>query len=240
MNSRQLSFIITFFSMGLLVVSLFVIKLQSNPLLDDTYEVVLEEELLEQLEEELARAEESGPTERIRSHRVFNEDLNDPIEEPEPIRSAEEILEELKAEQAAEEPLTENDGYSDYLEELARQRRERAKKLEESQKKEEKRPERPSYAKDRNTSVYFSLVGREPRYDIPLPIYTCIEGGKVVVNIKVDREGYVTEARYNAKASTTSNGCLVDNALEYAQRARFSASDKSEQPGTITYLFERK
>ena len=71
-------------------------------------------------------------------------------------------------------------------------------------------------------------------------MYAGIEGGKVVINIKVDANGYVTEADFNDKSSGTSNGCLVDKAIEYALRARFSPSTKSEQIGTITYLFQSK
>lgn len=235
MNSRQLSFLITLFSMGIVIGLLFIIKLKGEQA-EDTYEVVLEQEVIE---EEIAQAEAEAPGERIRSHRVFNEDLKEPIEDPEPIRTAEEILNEMKEDRPTEQQ-EEGDDYSKYLEELAEQRRRNARLLEEKNKKEEAR-DVPSYAKDRNTSAYFSLVGRRPLGDrLPLPVYTCIQGGRVVVNITVDADGYVTEARFNARASSTSNGCLVDNALEYASRARFDASNQSAQIGTITYLFQGK
>jgi hypothetical protein len=56
----------------------------------------------------------------------------------------------------------------------------------------------------------------------------------------VDALGYVTEADFNSKSSGTSNGCLVDNAIAYALKARFNSSDKEFQKGTITYLFQGK
>ena len=91
----------------------------------------------------------------------------------------------------------------------------------------------------RRTSVSYSLVDRN-NYKLPPPIYTCIEGGKVVINIEVNALGYVTEADYNAKSSGTSNGCLVENAINYALKARFNSSEKDSQKGTITYLFQGK
>ena len=91
----------------------------------------------------------------------------------------------------------------------------------------------------RRTSVSYSLVNRS-NYRLPPPIYTCIEGGKVVINIQVDAMGNVVDADYNAKSSGTSNGCLIDNAIAYALKAKFSSGEKSVQKGTITYLFQGK
>ena len=61
-----------------------------------------------------------------------------------------------------------------------------------------------------------------------------------MVNITVDNNGYVTEASFNDKSSGTDNGCLVDNAIAYALKARFSPDSKAAQIGTITYLFQSK
>ena len=91
----------------------------------------------------------------------------------------------------------------------------------------------------RRTSVSFSLVERSG-YRLPPPIYTCIEGGKVVINIEVNSAGNVVDADFNSKSSGTSNGCLVDNAIAYAYKAKFSSASKSSQKGTITYLFQGK
>ena len=91
----------------------------------------------------------------------------------------------------------------------------------------------------RRTSVSYSLLDRN-NYKLPPPIYTCIEGGKVVINIKVDVNGSVIDADFNEKSSGTSNGCLVDNAIIYARKAKFSSSNKASQKGTITYLFQGK
>ena len=63
---------------------------------------------------------------------------------------------------------------------------------------------------------------------------------KVVINIEVDSRGFVTSADFNASSSTTSNGCLVENAIAYAYKARFNSSERALQKGTITYLFQSK
>ena len=87
-----------------------------------------------------------------------------------------------------------------------------------------------------NTTVYYSLVNRKALY-LPNPVYTCDASGKVVVNIRVTNDGSVSLATINKTASTTTNLCLWDSALEYAQNAEFSKSNRVEQPGTITYIF---
>ena len=90
----------------------------------------------------------------------------------------------------------------------------------------------------RNSSISFSLVGRSA-VDIPNPIYTCDTPGRVVVNITVNATGDVTRTSINKNASTTSNECLTDMALDYAANAKFSSlAGRNSQPGTITYNFQ--
>ncbi|MGB5359011.1 MAG: energy transducer TonB, partial [Eudoraea sp.] len=64
--------------------------------------------------------------------------------------------------------------------------------------------------------------------------------GRVVVNIEVDATGNVINASFNEKSSNTSNGCLVENAITYALKAKFSSASRTSQKGTITYLFQSK
>ena len=105
--------------------------------------------------------------------------------------------------------------------------------------REAQKEERTNNLAERRTSVSYSLIGRN-NFKLPPPIYTCIEGGKVVINIEVDAIGNVIEAEFNEKSSGTSNGCLVDNAITYALKAKFNSSTKASQKGTITYLFQGK
>lgn len=92
---------------------------------------------------------------------------------------------------------------------------------------------------NKNSSISYSLVDREHTF-LPTPVYLCEYGGKIVINITVDSDGVVTDAHVN-RFSASSNGCLIDSALEYAKAAIFSNNPaKPSQLGTITFLFKGK
>lgn len=206
---------------------------------EDEYviEMSLADEDIEKLiEEEERKLEElAANSDPIKSHMAFNETAKPTIGSPEPLKTLEELLEERALNSETGE-ATDDAGYADQLKQLKAQRDEKKQKLGE---RDAQKEEFTNYLKDKRTSISFSLIERNA-YSLPPPIYTCIEGGKVVINIKVDANGYVTEADFNDKSSGTSNGCLVDNAITYALKARFSPSTKNEQIGTITYLFQPK
>ncbi len=235
----QLALLITAFSMGIVVLTLFNIHLNSTveeeyviemSLADEELEALLEEK--EKLEEELAQADP------IKSHMALNETAKPTFGNPEPLKTLDQLLaeREANAESASNEELTDNGEYSSQLQELAKKREESKQLLGEL---EAEKKEYTHYQKEKRTSITYSLVDRNA-YELPPPIYTCIEGGKVVVNITVDQLGYVLSADFNESSSGTSNGCLVEMAIQYALRARFSKSDRATQKGTITYLFQSK
>ena len=86
------------------------------------------------------------------------------------------------------------------------------------------------------STISFSLVNRKKVY-IPIPVYLCEMGGKIVVNITVNAKGKVTDAYLNS-SSSTSNECLTEHALEYAKNSQFSAdTTKKSQIGSITFYF---
>jgi len=240
LNRKQLSFLITFFSMGIVVLILFNIHLGEVGSEEDEYivEMMLAEEDIEELLKEKEMLEKMTQAEPIKSHMAYNETAKPSYGDPEPLQT----LEELMAEQAALEDGEPNDlmddgSYAERVNELKKKREEAKKKLGE---KEAQKKEFTNNLAARRTSVSYSLVERN-NYKLPPPIYTCIEGGKVVINIIVDGLGNVTEADFNEKSSGTSNGCLVDNAITYALKAKFSGDpNKSSQKGTITYLFQGK
>lgn len=90
---------------------------------------------------------------------------------------------------------------------------------------------------NRKTTISYRLEGRSA-LRLRNPVYTCEASGKIVIGIEVNDMGKVVKAAYNKAASTTTNGCLIDSAMEYANRARFTTSaGKSKQLGTITYVF---
>ncbi len=236
-NRSQLSLIITGLTLAILVLLLYNLRLRTPE--EDAYviEMMLDEQLVEELLEK-KELEDLAQSEAIKSHTAINKTAKPSIGNPEPLKTLQELMEEQEAREQ-NEPLTDTDGassYAEHLREMARQRQERLEKLGE---KDAQKKSYTNYLKDRKTSVSFSLLNRNS-VDLPPPIYTCIKGGKVVINIRVNRHGAVTDASFNASSSNTSDGCLIENAISYAYRAQFSRSRKTSQIGTITYIFQGK
>ncbi len=239
LNRSQLSLIITFFSLSIVILLLFNIHLGSEEQEEYTIELSLADEEIEKIIKELERQEELANVDPIKSHMAFNETAKSSFEEPEPLKTLEELLEEKEAsmnEDEFQEYLNSDSGYAASLKDLVKKREEKKQLLEEA---EAKKKEFTNKLEKRKTSISFSLIDRT-NYLLPPPIYTCIEGGKVVVNIEVDASGNVINAGYNEKSSNTSNGCLVENAIKYALKAKFSSAARDSQKGTITYLFQSK
>lgn len=94
---------------------------------------------------------------------------------------------------------------------------------------------------DADSPVSFSLEGRMPAGEFPVPVYTADEQGTVVVGITVDERGCVTAAEFRAAGSTTRHGELVSAALAAARQTRFTpVADKGLQSGYIAYVFKMK
>lgn len=239
LNRKQLSLLITIFSMAIVVLILFSIQLGGKEE-EDQYivEMVLDPEVLEEILEEKEVLEEQANADPIKSHMAYNETAKPSYGNPEPLKTLEELLEErneMSEGETSDDVLSDSE-YAERVKALAKKREEKKQLLGE---KEAQKKEFTNNLAARRTSVSYSLVGRN-NYKLPPPIYTCIEGGKVVINIEVDALGNVIDADFNEKSSGTSNGCLVDNAIAYALKARFNSSDKEFQKGTITYLFQGK
>lgn len=240
LNKSQLSFLISFFSMSLVVLGLYNIHLGQEK--EDEYVIelsLMDEEELEKIVEEEKMKAEMAKSDPIKSHLAYNETAKPSFGSPEPLKTLEEIMAEKESSTENNDSGDSEESDSEYaanLKELAKQREEKRKLIGEKEAKKEEPTH--NYAK-RNTSISYSLVDRNHR-SLPIPIYTCIEGGRVVINIKVDALGYVVEADVNTKSSNTLNGCLVDNAIEYALKSKFNPSAKASQMGTITYIFQSK
>ncbi|MDT0606636.1 energy transducer TonB family protein [Croceitalea rosinachiae] len=238
LNRKQLSLLITIFSMAIILLSLYSIRLGGQQEEEYVIEMALADEVIEELiEEEEKRIEELKNTlDPIKSHMALNETAKPNIGEPEPLQTLEEIMEERQMSDNTNDFLSNEAGYAANLKELAKKRKERKEQLGE---KEAERKEFTNTLKDKRTSISFSLVDRNA-YDLPPPIYTCLRGGKVVINIQVDASGSVIDAFFNEKSSTTTDFCLIENATAYALKAQFSSGNKARQKGTITYLFQSK
>lgn len=101
-------------------------------------------------------------------------------------------------------------------------------------------PDSDNYSQglSQGSGVTFSLEGRNPLY-LPKPRYDYQVEGKVVVEIRVDRNGNVTYARAGVKGSTTNDENLIKAAQEAALKAKFDSKADAAftQTGTITYHF---
>jgi hypothetical protein len=240
LNRKQLSFLITLFSLSIVVLLLYSVHLGKEEERDEyVVEMILDEADLEELLKEEEKQEETpAEADPIKSHMAFNETAKPSLGNPEPIKTLEELMAEREAASENDEnsDLMADSEYAAKIKELTKKREEAKQKLGE---KEAEKEEFTNNLAERRTSVSFSLINRN-NYKLPPPIYTCIEGGKVVVNIEVDNLGNVVAADFNEKSSSTANGCLVDNAITYALKAKFSSASKMRQKGTITYLFQRK
>lgn len=83
------------------------------------------------------------------------------------------------------------------------------------------------------------LAGRTVMGNLPVPDYSVESAGKVVVRIKVDQYGKVTDAIPGAQGTTVQDATLWEAAKKAALNARFNISQSAPiiQEGTITYVF---
>ncbi len=84
----------------------------------------------------------------------------------------------------------------------------------------------------------FSLKGRK-KVGLPAP-GQCGSQGRVVMAIKVDRTGKVTEATFKRFESTVYDDCNKTNAHNAAMKATFNPDPNAPeiQEGTITYIYK--
>jgi len=87
--------------------------------------------------------------------------------------------------------------------------------------------------------ILYSLAGRKS-VDLPSPAKGIQAAGKVVVDILVDRDGTVIDARPGVRGSTTADQRLYDAAQKAAMKTKFNTSPNSaeRQKGSLTYIFE--
>jgi len=87
----------------------------------------------------------------------------------------------------------------------------------------------------------YKLSGRKA-LKMPAPQYKCNEEGTVIVEISVDKNGKVIEAKPGARGTTNMAKCLVEIAQSAALQTKFdpSATAPEKQTGTITYNFKLK
>ncbi len=98
--------------------------------------------------------------------------------------------------------------------------------------------EEKSYAGTATVSYKINGKDRSQR-NLPIPSYKCRVSGTVTVDIVINKAGDVLEVKINDMLTTTSNECLLSEALSYARKSSFvSALDvPRRQTGTITYNY---
>ncbi|HIP31850.1 MAG TPA: hypothetical protein EYG86_03720 [Crocinitomicaceae bacterium] len=94
-----------------------------------------------------------------------------------------------------------------------------------------------------NVMVDWVLENRNPHQNnnwyVRNPGYTCGYGssGVVTVLIKVNQNGNVSSATYDASQSSGENSCMIQQAVAYAKKSRFNFANSKIQEGRITYTF---
>lgn len=174
------------------------------------------------------------------THKTYNDRIKSRYSKEDNYQSLDKFFSELESKKATERVNTKQpntEGYGNL--QAAEESRKRANKALEDLKKDGKGVQNRNT--ERTATVTYSLVDRIVSGRIPNPTYTCIEGGIVVITIKVNQYGNVISAKQNEASSTTTDGCLVENAIHYAMRTKFNANpQKRLQVGTISYVFQQK
>ncbi len=81
---------------------------------------------------------------------------------------------------------------------------------------------------------YCNVKGREC-YTVA-PSYTCKGGGQVQIDIKVDKIGSVKSVKVNTAKTTTTNECILNQALDYAKRTTKVSSDLKGEHANSGYI----
>ena len=90
------------------------------------------------------------------------------------------------------------------------------------------------------SSVSYNIKGRYKTY-LPIPVYKCEFGGKIVVAVVVNRQGRVIKAEV-VDAESNKDDSLREVAVDAALKPEFNVDEKApeRQTGTITYNFVKQ
>ena len=231
-NYSYKAFLISSLLVGNLVLLLVSVKLKKKEAISEKeipieYANLLPEEL--EVEKDLAMNEAIEKM-KIETNRAYNE--------------AEKFIEDIennREETFNEEPISTDDASSNLgtsegnidFKKAENKLNEVKSKLAKTQNKNNK----ASNSLSRKTTISYSLKDRKA-IRLPNPVYTCGSSGKIVITIEVNALGKIIKKEFNTTLSTTTNGCLIDAAMAYAEESRFNTdASKEKQLGTITYHF---
>ena len=237
LSSADKAMLITFTGASLLVLVFFFLGVKpfENPNPEEAFieiPVVQEQELEE---EELQPVNRKTP----RSHQAYNtselrRESKELFEEEDAVRKA---IEQQQLKSVQDLTAQNENALSESRKKQEQELKEHNEEVRQQIEAREAERERRNALAKRESTVSYHLIERQAIY-IPNPVYTCDAQGKIVLNITVNNKGGVTQMAFNKKASTSINGCLIDQALAYANEALFSSSQKSTQLGSITFSFQ--
>lgn len=228
LSPTEKSIIITFFILFFVLFSLVLIRFTERK-----KEIMVEMSVSPEHWEEEKLNEELLDNQLVRIDKIsiqaYNEADKSLTHTDDAFKSLDEILSEMERKSAEEEILKEKESVSEEPTSAGISEKEKSQSAENKN------------VINKNTLVKYALEHRKTQGDLPNPVFTCEEEGEIVVTIKVNEDGKVIHCSVDSAKSSTSNGCLIENALKYASQARFNvATGRGVQKGTITYLFQRK
>ena len=104
--------------------------------------------------------------------------------------------------------------------------------------KEQNKGEGTGYNLQGTDQLDEGLQGRGLREGLPKPSKNYKTAGIVVVYVTINSDGSVQSAEVNLQGTTTADATLHDLAVKAALKAKFRASNRTLQGGTITYEFK--
>jgi len=238
-SNQQKALLITFLLSGTVVLSVFNLNIKKqNELVSESYYEMEPEKELTQEEMKVLEALEKLNNEKAETNKAYNETVKEKSfsEAYKPIAPPEDYVkpEFDQNEEVSEPSKSSNDEISD----LNHEEISSFSKVNDILNKTTKKKEAPK-STNRKSTIRYSLVDRTDEF-LPIPIYRCEDGGKIVINITVNDNGNVIDTYVN-NSSSSDNQCLVDSALEYAKKAKFNTSPgKKTQLGSITFNFVGK
>lgn len=235
LTDQHKALLITFFLSGTVVLSVFNLNLkqQSELAAESYYEMEPEEKLTEE-EIKILEALEKLSNSKAETNQAFNEtqDIKHFAQAYKPIAPPE----DYEPKKSEENNDNESESSNSYENKPTTARAINEEELSSFSKVNELLKQQKAEQVNKKSTMHYSLAGRTHRF-LPTPIYLCEEGGKIVINITVNEKGNVIKTYVNT-SSTSSNECLIEHAMEYAQEATFSEdASKKSQIGSITFYF---
>lgn len=219
-HSTYKAFLITVLLFSILALGLFNIYLQGEKE-ESQFSVAY---YFEEIEEETMEAEQTEDLEELETHRAYNEAREQIIKAE---QNFEELQEDFEQKMQAMEDALKNANKEPILpEEISIETYSQTEEVIHNDNVK------------RISSVRYYLVDRNAIY-LPNPVYTCPKAGVIVINITVNNLGKVIHTHVDNLKSNTSDKCLIEQALEYANQAKFDVSESlnEKQKGSITYRF---